>query len=127
MLHSWLRRRSMPRQATVRELKNQTTALIREAERGARVVVTRRGRPVATLKPFEPKDLAGVEVYPTTAFDAVRRRILRMYPALAKETPEQARRAFERTTSRTRRSLPFKSWREMDRFAKGVRPGPPRQ
>ncbi len=39
--------------ASVRELKNQTTALLRKVEKGALVVVTRRGKPVATLKPFE--------------------------------------------------------------------------
>ena len=45
----------MAKFATVRDLKNQTTALIREAEKGKAVVVTRRGKPVATLKPFDEK------------------------------------------------------------------------
>ena len=34
----------MAKFATVRDLKNQTTALIREAEKGKAVVVTRRGK-----------------------------------------------------------------------------------
>ena len=40
----------MAKHATVRELKNRTTAIIREAEKGKAVVVTRRGKPVATLR-----------------------------------------------------------------------------
>lgn len=113
----------MPKYATVRDFKNQTTALIREAERGRPVVVTRRGKPVATLKPFEPKDLQKKDRYPTTAFDALRKKILGKYPELAEETPEQARREFERITRKIRRSLPFQTWQEMDRFAKGDRCG----
>ncbi|MBI2359832.1 MAG: type II toxin-antitoxin system prevent-host-death family antitoxin [Deltaproteobacteria bacterium] len=113
----------MPKFATVRELKNQTTALIREAEKGKPVVVTRRGRPVATLKPFEQKDLKGEEKYPTTAFDALTRTLLAKHAELAKETPEQAQREFDKITRKIRRSLPFKSWREMDRFIKGDRYG----
>jgi hypothetical protein len=38
----------MAKFAIVRDLKNQTTALIREAEKGNAVVVTRRGKPVAS-------------------------------------------------------------------------------
>lgn len=113
----------MARFATVRELKNQTTALIREAEKGKAVVVTRRGKPVATLRPFAQKDLEGKDRYPTTAFETLRKKILSKYPELGKESPEQARREFERITKKIRRSLPFKTWREMDRFAKGDRYG----
>ena len=117
----------MPRFATVRELKNQTTALIREAEKGKPVVVTRRGKPVATLKPFEQKDVQGGDKYPTTAFDALRRTLLARHPELDRETADKARREFERITRKMRRSLPFKSWREMDRFIKGDRHGLARQ
>jgi prevent-host-death family protein len=66
----------MAKFATVRDLKNQTTALIREAEKGRAVVVTRRGKPVATLKPFEQKDLEKQPRYPTSAFDALKKKIL---------------------------------------------------
>ena len=64
----------MAKFATVRDLKNQTTALNREAERGKAVVVTRRGKPVATLKPFEPKDLEKEERYPTSAYDSLKKK-----------------------------------------------------
>jgi prevent-host-death family protein len=109
--------------ATVRELKNQTTALIREAEKGKAVVVTRRGKPVATLKPFDQKDLEKEDRYPTSAYDNLKRQILSKYPRLAKETPEQARRRFDKISEKIRRSLRFKTWKEMDRFAKGDRYG----
>ena len=107
--------------ATVTDLKNQTTALIREAENGKAVVVTRRGKPVATLKPFEKKDLKDEERYPTTAFDNLKRKILAKYPQLAKESPEQSRRRFDKITKKIKKSLPFKTWQEMDRFEKGDR------
>jgi prevent-host-death family protein len=113
----------MAKFATVRDLKNQTTALIREAEKGKAVVVTRRGKPVATLKPFDQKDLETEERYPTSAYDNLKKRILSKYPRLAKETPEQARRRFDKISEKIRRSLPFKTWKEMDRFAKGDRYG----
>jgi prevent-host-death family protein len=113
----------MAKFATVRELKNQTTALLREAEKGKAVVVTRRGKPVATLKPFEQKDLEKQERYPTSAYDNLKRTILAKQPELAKESPEQARRRFDKISEKIRRSLPFKNWKEMDRFAKGDRYG----
>ena len=113
----------MAKYATVRDLKNQTTALIREAEKGKAVIVTRRGKPVATLKPFEQRDVEDNKRYPTSAFDALKKRIVARHPRLAKETPEQARRRFDKITEKIRRSLPFKTWQEMDRFAKGDRYG----
>jgi len=113
----------MAKFASVRDLKNQTTALIREAERGKAVVVTRRGKPVATLKPFEQQDLRDEDRYPTSLFDALKKNILAKHPKLKKETPERARREFEKTSEKIRRSLPFKTWKEMDRFVKGDRFG----
>lgn len=113
----------MAKFATVRELKNQTTALIREAEKGKSVIVTRRGKPVATLTPFERKDIEKEERYPTSAYDNLKKRILSKHPELAKETPEQARRRFDKISEKIRRSLPFKTWQEMDRFVKGDRFG----
>jgi prevent-host-death family protein len=109
----------MAKFATVRDLKNQTTALIREAEKGKAVVVTRRGKPVATLKPFEQKDLEKQARFPTSAFDALKKKILARHPELAKEPQEQARRRFDKISEKIRRSLQFKTWQEMERFAKG--------
>lgn len=51
----------------VRALKNQITALLREVENGTTLIVTRRGKPIATLRPFEERDLQSAHLkYPTT-------------------------------------------------------------
>ena len=113
----------MAKFATVRDLKNQTTTLIREAEKGKAVVVTRRGKPVVTLKAFEQGDIDKEKRYPTSAYDNLKSKILSEHPKLAKETPEQARRRFDKITEKIRRSLPFKTWKEMDKVAKGDRYG----
>lgn len=78
---------------------------------------------MATLKGFEGKDLQKEDKYPTTAFGALRKKILEKHPQLAKDSPKEARRKFDRIARKMRRSLPFKSWREMDRFIKGDRYG----
>jgi prevent-host-death family protein len=109
--------------ASVRELKNQTTALLRKVEKGALVVVTRRGKPVATLKPFEEQDLHRSTRHPTTLYDALQEQIRGQHPELARRTPQQVRRSFERITHKVRRSLPFRTWQEMDRALKGDRYG----
>ena len=113
----------MARFATVRDLKTQTASLVREVEKGKAVIVTRGGKPVATLKAFEQRDLKADERYPTTAYDSLKKKILAKHPRLAKESPEQARKRFEKISEKIRRPLPFKTWREMDRFAKGDRYG----
>jgi prevent-host-death family protein len=107
--------------ASVRELKNQTTALLRKVEQGTLVIVTRRGKPVATLKPFEEQDLRQTERYPTTLYNSLREAIRRQHPELARRTPEQVRRQFEQTTEKIKQVLPFQTWREMDRALKGDR------
>ena len=109
--------------ASVRELKNQTTALLRQVEKGTLVVVTRRGKPVATLKPFEEQDLRRSARHPTALYDALRRHIQSRHPELARRTPEQMRRSFARITHKIQRSLPFSSWQEMDKALKGDRYG----
>ena len=112
--------------ASVRELKNQTTTLLRKVEKGTLVVVTRRGKPVATLKPFEEQDLHRSAPYSTALYEALREKIQKQHPAVARRTPEQVRRSFERITRKVKRSLPFSTWQEMDRALKGDRYGLPR-
>lgn len=113
----------MATSASVRDLKNQTTDLLRKVEKGTLVVVTRRGKPVATLKPFEERDLQQQQPYPTVLSNSLRKNVLTKYPELGRRTSEQVSRDFERITQKVRRSLPFKSWREMDRVLKGDRYG----
>jgi len=43
--------------ATVRQLKNETSAMLRLAARGKDVLVTSRGRPVAVLHGLDEEDL----------------------------------------------------------------------
>ncbi len=109
--------------ASVRELKNQTTALLRKVEEGALVVVTRRGKPIATLKPFEEQDLQPATYYPTLLYAALRGQIQKQYPELSRRTPKQVRQSFERITQKAQRTLSFSTWQEMDRVLKGDRYG----
>jgi prevent-host-death family protein len=117
----------MPPAASVRELKNQTTALLRKVEKGTAIIVTRRGKPIATLKPFEEQDLQQSARYPTTMYDALRKQIERKYPQLTRRTPTQVREDFDRITRKARQKLPFSSWQEMDHALKGDRYGLTRQ
>jgi prevent-host-death family protein len=39
-----------------RELRNDTAGLLRRVEGGERIVITRRGKPVADLVPHKPKE-----------------------------------------------------------------------
>ena len=104
----------MAKFATVRELKNQTTALLREAEKGKPIVVTRRGKPVATLKSFEPRDLRNENKYSTTAIESLKQQILAKHPELVGESLDRTRQEFEKITKKMRRSLPFKTWRNLE-------------
>ena len=113
----------MAKFATARELKKSYNLADSGSGKGKAVVVTRRGKPVATLKAFEQKDLERQERYPSSAYDNLKKKNAANYPKLAKESPEQGRRRFDKITEKIRRSLPFKTWQEMDRFAKGDRHG----
>ena len=105
-----------------RDLKNQTTALLREVETGTTLIITRRGKPIATLKPFDTHDVQPAPPpYPTTIYDALRQHIAARYPALRDRTPEAMRRDFDRLTHKITRALPFTSWQEMEKVAKGDR------
>ena len=107
----------------VRQLKNETTQLLREVEDGATVVITRYKKPIATLKIFERSDLEAQSAkYPTSVYDAIRRSIESDQPELRKMTLEERKRDFERLSEKARRRFPFKTWREADAWAKGKTP-----
>ena len=114
--------KAMAKFATVRDLKNQTTSLIREAEKGKTVVITRRGKPVATLKAFEQKDLAKEERYPSSAYDNLKKKNRRHLPKTGKRKSGTGA-AIRQDHGKDKADLPFKTWQEMDRFAKGDRHG----
>ena len=102
---------------TVRELKNQTTAILRRVESGQAVVVTRRGRVIATLGPASgPGPAASDSIY-----RQLQREIETRQPG---PKSEDARRAeFERISRKAARALPYRTWRAMDRAVKGDRFG----
>jgi prevent-host-death family protein len=110
-------------QVSVRELKNQTTRILRRIEAGERVTVTRRGKPVAVMEPSNKT--------PAIASDSVYRNLQRQiearHPSLSKMSEAAARREFERISRKIARTIPFKNWQEMDRAAKGDRFGLSRQ
>lgn len=43
-----------------RELRNDTAGLLRRVEEGERIVITRRGKPVAELVPHRPESRRGL-------------------------------------------------------------------
>jgi prevent-host-death family protein len=47
--------RSMSVEVASRELRNDTAGLLRRVEAGERIVITRRGKPVANLVPHRPE------------------------------------------------------------------------
>ncbi|MBI3951371.1 MAG: type II toxin-antitoxin system prevent-host-death family antitoxin [Acidobacteria bacterium] len=108
----------------VRELKNKATAVLHEVEAGATVVVTRHGKPIATLRPFDAEDIPSSQnKYPTTLYAALRAQVEARYPAIKNRTLQQQRRDFERLTEKVRESLAGESWQAMDKRAKGDRYG----
>jgi prevent-host-death family protein len=102
---------------TVRELKNQTTAILRRVEGGEAVAVTRRGQVIATIGPASgPPPMASDSIY-----RQLQRQIETRRPGPVSEIARRAE--FERISRKAARSLPYRSWREMDRAAKGDRFG----
>lgn len=115
---------SMARFVHVRDLKNQATRLLRDVEGGTTLIVTRRGKPVATVKPFEADDVRRKSTeYPTTLYDSWCERIAERYPELRGKSDSELKLMLERISAKVRRRLRFKSWREMDKAIKGDRFG----
>jgi prevent-host-death family protein len=110
-------------QVSVRELKNQTTSILRRVEAGERITVTNRGRPVAVIEPSnQPLVPASDSIY-----RSLQRQIEARNPGLRRTSPAMAQRDFDRISRKIARTIPYKDWREMDRAAKGDRFGLSRQ
>jgi prevent-host-death family protein len=103
-------------QIGVRELKNRTTEILRRVEAGERVAVTRRGHVVALIEPAS--DAAGRAS--DSIYQHLRRHLAARTPGLRSGSPL---REFARVSRKIARSLPYRSWREMERAAKGDRYG----
>ena len=106
-------------QVSVRELKNQTTRILRRVEAGERVTVTRRGKPVAVV---EPSSQAAVPAS-DSIYRSLQGQIEARTPRLRRASAATALREFERISRKIARTVPYRGWREMDRAAKGDRFG----
>lgn len=106
-------------EVSVRELKNQTTAILRRVEAGERVTVTKRGRAIATIEPASRVRAATRE----SIYQNLQRQIEARAPALRRASVAARRREFARISRKIVRTLSYKDWREMDRALKGDRCG----
>jgi prevent-host-death family protein len=106
-------------QVSVRELKNQTTSILRRVESGERITVTKRGRPVAVIEPSTQVLIPASD----SIYRSLQRQIEARQPALRKMSEAAAKRDFERISRKIARTIPYQSWQEMDRVAKGDRFG----
>lgn len=97
-----------------RELKNKSTELPRKVEAGKTYVITRRGKPVATLKSYSPQDV--FKQYPGHVYRELKEALAKKYPTLRKMGREELVAEFEALSQKIRG---FSSWEEMDRFLKG--------
>jgi len=110
-------------QVSVRELKNQTTRILRRVEAGERVTITKRGRPVAVIEPSSQTAVPASD----SIYRNLQRQIEARNPGLRETSQAAARRDFERISRKIARTIPYKNWQEMDRAAKGDRFGLSRQ
>jgi prevent-host-death family protein len=103
-------------QVSVRDLKNQTTTILRRVEAGERLAVTKRGHVIATLAP--------AAAAPLPASDSIYRRLQRQIeartPRLRGLSDAMKQAMFERISRKIARTIPYKTWRDMDRAVKGV-------
>ena len=77
--------------ASVTQAKNGLSALLQEIERGESVLITSRGRPIATLAPYDPEDLGDEELLAEMVARGVvrpRRKKLDVDRFLARERPK---------------------------------------
>ena len=74
----------MVRFATVKELRQDTPRLLAEIGTGERFVITKRGKPVAVLAPFAPRDEPRQPVRPfAEAWEEIESVLLDSEPAFA--------------------------------------------
>jgi prevent-host-death family protein len=53
-----------PQSISHRELRNESSRILREVQQGSSFVITNNGRPVALLRPVDPGPLHGVRYQP---------------------------------------------------------------
>lgn len=102
---------------STRDLKNNTNKILRVAEDGRTIIVTRHGKPVATIKPFKDKDLKDVKV---SLYHKVKSEIGQQHPELLKMSKAELKKLNDELSAKVNI---FSSWEEMDRASKGDKYG----
>lgn len=100
---------------STRELKNKTNEILHATQTGNLIVVTRYGKPIATIKPFQESDLIGGKNR-ASLYQKIRKQIGQKHPALLTMTKEELRQLNDQISEKVKG---FSSWQEMDRIAKG--------
>jgi prevent-host-death family protein len=98
---------------STRDLKNCTNKILHAAEEGHTIVVTRYGKPVATIKPFQGNDL---KVEKLSLYQKVKLQIGKQLPQLLEMSKEDLRKLNDEISAKIDH---FPTWEEMDRTAKG--------
>jgi prevent-host-death family protein len=97
-----------------RELKNKTNEVLHVAEKGGIIIVTRYGKPVATIKSFQENDLK--EKKHNSLYQKTRQHIGKKYPQVLAMIKEELHILNDEISSKVRA---FSTWQSMDRAAKG--------
>jgi antitoxin (DNA-binding transcriptional repressor) of toxin-antitoxin stability system len=99
---------------STRELKNKTNKILYAAEKGGIIIVTRYGKPIATIKLFQESDLK--EARHDSLYQKTRHYIEEKHPQLLAMTEEKLRNLNNEISDKARK---FSTWQDMDRAAKG--------
>lgn len=97
---------------STRDLKNNTNKILHAAEKGKSYVVTRYGKPVATINPFQEKDLKEEH----SLYQKIKQHIGQQQPQLLTMSDEELKNLNNEISAKVNH---FSSWEEMDRAAKG--------
>lgn len=98
---------------STRDLKNNTNKILHAAERGSTIIITRYGKPVATIKPFQENDLKEAKY---SLYQQIKQKIGEEQPQLLTMNREELKELNNELSAKVNR---FSTWEEMDRRAKG--------
>lgn len=99
---------------STRELKNKTNEVLHVAEKGGIIIVTRYGKPIATIKLFQESDLK--EARHDSLYQRTRQYIEEKHPQLLAMTEEELQNLNNEISDKVRK---FSTWQDMDKAAKG--------
>ena len=104
---------------SVRELKNQTTLILKRVEAGQRLIITKRGRPVAVIEASSQASLPPSD----SIYRGLQGQIEVRTPGLKWKSAAVAQREFDQISRRISGRVPYRGWRAMNRAAKDDRFG----